>query len=768
MYPKSSFERLTAPAAISRSPLARYGLAVVLGMAATLLRLTLDPLWGVQLPYIFFFPAVAISGWIGGFGAGLVTTLLGAFAADYYWIVPYRSFWVSQPADIVGLLVFTAVSTFISALNEAWRRMAVSLAREEERLRVTFASIGDAVIATDENGAVARMNGVAQTLTGWSESDATGRPLEDVFVIINEQTRAAAENSIRTVLRDGIVMDLANHTVLVARDGRETPIDDSAAPIRSAGGEIIGVVLIFRDMSDRRRAEHDRAELLAAERAASEQVRAAEQQLRLALEVGRLGMWRWTVATGEVQWSPALEAIHGYAPGTFPGTIAAVMNGIVPDDRHRVQQSIAAALELDRDHHVEYRIIRSDGAERWVDARGRVTRDENGDPYVMTGICSDITDRKQTEERFRIAVEAAPAAMVVVNARGMIVLANAQLEQLTGYTRAELVNRSIEQLVLLSLRSQHQAFRSGFMGDAQQRPMGAGRELYVLHRNGSEVPVEIGLNPVVTAEGTFVIAAVSDITERKRAAQAERQARQEAEQANRAKDEFLAVLSHELRNPIQAVLGWTHVLRTDNVSPELMAQGLEVIDRNIRTESRLVESLLDVSRIISGKLRLNLERVDLADALTAAVDVVRPAADLKGVLLSVKRSAAPIILTVDEARLQQILWNLMSNAIKFTPRDGRVQVEAAVLDSWACIEVQDDGEGIPPEFLPRIFGRFTQADTTNTRVHGGLGLGLAIVSELVHAHGGSVKAVSAGAGQGSTFTVLLPIAARAVDAAAGA
>jgi signal transduction histidine kinase/CheY-like chemotaxis protein len=287
--------------------------------------------------------------------------------------------------------------------------------------------------------------------------------------------------------------------------------------------------------------------------------------------------------------------------------------------------------------------------------------------------------------------------------------------------------------------------------------MGAGLELHLLHRDGRAIPVEIGLNPIDTDDGPYVIAAVTDISERRRAEQAVLQARAEAEHANRAKDEFLAVLSHELRNPINAILGWAQILRSAS-SAHLAPQGLEVIERSARAEAQLVESLLDVSRIVSGKLRLDLAQVDLAEIISAARDVVRPTADVKGISLAVELPSRPVFVTGDAGRLQQVLWNLLSNAVKFTPPGGRVEVTLASTGAEAVLVVRDDGEGISSEFLPRVFGRFTQAEGARDRTRGGLGLGLAIVRELVQAHGGTIEAASPGPDLGSTFTVRLPLA----------
>ena len=238
----------------------------------------------------------------------------------------------------------------------------------------------------------------------------------------------------------------------------------------------------------------------------------------------------------------------------------------------------------------------------------------------------------------------------------------------------------------------------------------------------------------------------------------ERLARSAAEDANRAKDEFLAMVSHELRNPLSSILGWESVLRAGQIPLERAGHALEVIERNARLEAELVESLLDLSRIAAGKLRLDFERVDLVPVLQAAADSVRPAADAKTINLLI--SAPPeVVLLGDSGRLQQVFSNLLVNAVKFTPHGGHIQVRLTRAGAHAQIRIIDDGEGIEADFLPHIFDRFRQAERTKDRSHGGLGLGLAIVRELVNGHGGTVTADSPGKRRGSTFTVMLPISA---------
>jgi signal transduction histidine kinase/CheY-like chemotaxis protein len=244
----------------------------------------------------------------------------------------------------------------------------------------------------------------------------------------------------------------------------------------------------------------------------------------------------------------------------------------------------------------------------------------------------------------------------------------------------------------------------------------------------------------------------------KRSEENEKAARASAEHAGHLKDEFLATLSHELRTPLNAILGWTYLLRKQPDDAERMQRGIEVIERNARVQTQLISDLLDISRIVAGKMRLDVQRVELPTVITAALEAVRPAADAKGVRLQTVIEPIMDPLYGDPARLQQIIWNLVSNAVKFTPKLGRVQVVLARVDSHVEIRVSDTGTGISPEFLPHLFERFTQADASPSREHTGLGLGLALVKQLVELHGGRVHALSDGPGKGATFAVALPLA----------
>src|SRR5215510_8840080 len=413
------------------------------------------------------------------------------------------SFLTDFVANLIACGLLSSVSFVVVSDVNARKRAEEALRQQREWLQVTLSSIGDAVIATDTDGDVTFLNPVAESLTGWKQEEAQGQPLRKVFNIMNEQTRETVENPALQAMQEGLIVGLANHTVLITKDGTEMPIDDSGAPIKGAEGKVIGAVLIFRDITERRLAEKERSKLLTSERAA----------------------------------------------------------------------------------------------------------------------------------------------------------------------------------------------------------------------------------------------------------------REKAEAASRSKDEFVAMISHEIRSPLNSILGWAQLLRMGKFDQAETERATEIIERNARAQSQLVEDLLDISRVITGKLTLDVRSVELAQIIEAAMDSIRPAAEAKSIQLRSRIESRDSLVSGDPNRLQQIVWNLLSNAVKFTPRHGRVEVSLGRVDSHFQITVSDSGVGISPEFLPFVFDRFSQADTSTERKYGGLCLRLAIVRHLVELHGGTAQADSPGEGQGATFTVTLPVKA---------
>ena len=489
----------------------RYGLAFLAIALALLLRFILWPLLSSDVPFLLLWPAVMVCAWYGGVGPGLLATLLSALAGWYFLLEPQYSFAVANPADVTAMILYlllgASLSTLIEAIHRAKRRVeqhAFDLHNQREWFRVTLASIGDAVIATDPDGRVAFMNEIAQRLTGWTAEEGNGQPLEQVLRIVNEETRDPADNPVHKVLETGGIVGLANHTVLLRQDGAEVPIDDSAAPIRSAQGSLQGVVLVFRDVTERRRLESD-----------------------------------------------------------------------------------------------------------------------------------------------------------------------------------------------------------------QQRRA------------------------------------------------------QELVEADHRKDEFLAALAHEIRNPLSAVQNAVQLMRHfGSPEPHVLEAG-EVIDRQSHQALRLAEDLLDISRVGQGKVRLQKQPLELGAIIKQAVEVSRLLIDARQHELRINLPDEPIQLEADPVRLTQVIVNLLNNAAKYTNQGGRIALTAEQHEGFAIVRVRDSGIGITKEMLPRVFELFAQSERALALSRSGLGIGLKLVHTFVEMHEGSVEVLSEGVGQGSEFVVRLPLAANGGGRAQG-
>jgi len=381
----------------------RYGCSLLLVALATFVRVQLMASAGRRLTYTTFLVAVILSSLYGGLGPGLLATVLGLVIGSHY----AADVAGSRPGGyvIIALLIVWAMHALRRSKTRLEEETAERMRVEEQEKRerqwshITLASIGDAVITTDGEGRVNFMNAVAESLTGWTLSEATGKPLTEVFHIVNEKTGALVENPVERVLREGVVVGLANHTVLLRRDGSVVPIDDSGAPVREEGKGTIGAVLVFRDVTERRRAVRE--------------IQESQERLELALDAGRMGTWEWEIPTGKVIWSSNLEQIHGLEPGTFDGTIESAERFLHREDRVRVVGSIRRGVETRGPFREEYRIVRPDGAEVWLEVRGKVVADERGEAARVVGVCIDIALRKlqEGELRLRLAQQNAVARL---------------------------------------------------------------------------------------------------------------------------------------------------------------------------------------------------------------------------------------------------------------------------------------------------------------------------------------------------------------------
>jgi PAS domain S-box-containing protein len=398
--------------------------------------------------------------------------------------------------------------------------------------------------------------------------------------------------------------------------------------------------------------------------------------------------------------------------------------------------------------------VRKDGSEFPVEIS--LSPLETGGETLVSSAIRDITVRKKAEDKFRALLESAPDAMVIVNKNGRIHLINGQAEKIFGYTRHELVGQWVEMLIPERFRPTHPGHRDGYFREPRFRAMGTGLELYGLRKDGAEFPIEISLSPLATEEGTLVSAAIRDITERKRL-------EQRMQEASRLKSEFLANMSHELRTPLNAIIGFTELMYRGKVGP-LAANHHEYLG-DILTSSKhllqLINDILDLAKVESGKMEFRPQKVDLGRLVGEVRDILRGLAGGKQLRVEIEIDPGVGTVVVDPARLKQVLYNYLSNAIKFTPDGGNItlRVTNEAPDHFR-LSVIDTGIGIAPEDLGRLFVEFQQLDASAAKRFQGTGLGLALTKRIVEAHGGRVE-VSSVLGVGSTFVAVLPKVFRA-------
>jgi PAS domain S-box-containing protein len=398
---------------------------------------------------------------------------------------------------------------------------------------------------------------------------------------------------------------------------------------------------------------------------------------------------------------------------------------------------------------------------------------------VGAGKIDQLTDLKSPELApywLTALIESADDAIISKTLEGIITSWNAGAQRIFGYTAEEAIGQSVTMLIPPDHIDEEPAILARLRAGERIEHY----ETIRVAKDGRLIDISLTVSPIKGPNGQIVGASkiARDITDQRQARKAldaaydaANRARSEAEEAaaqnerlyqqaeesSRLKEEFLATISHELRTPLSAILGWTRMLRLGQLSADEHAKALDTIERNARAQAQLIDDLLDVSRIITGKLRMDVRPSDPTSFIDAAVEAVRPAAEAKGVRVQKVMDTGAVSIPGDPVRLQQVVWNLLSNAIKFTPRGGRVQIRSERVNSHLEIVVSDTGQGIAADFLPHVFDRFRQADQKTSRQHGGMGLGLAIVRHLVELHGGTVQASSDGVGHGATFTVQLPI-----------
>uniref|UniRef100_B8HS57 histidine kinase n=1 Tax=Cyanothece sp. (strain PCC 7425 / ATCC 29141) TaxID=395961 RepID=B8HS57_CYAP4 len=573
-------------------------------------------------------------------------------------------------------------------------------------------------------------------------------------------------------------------------------------PVCLPDGEVLGVGVTVTDISELKRVE---AEL-----------RQSEERLSLALKAANQGLYDLNLQTGQAIVSPEYARMLGYEPEELEETTARLRDRLHPDDLatvDRVYQEYVANLHTE--YRVEFRQRTITGGWVWILSIGKIVNwDQDGNPLRMLGTHTDISDRKQAEqalqqhsERLNLLYQ---TTRELLSAKQPLDLMNQLFERLSAqmqlhyYYHFKLCMREGRQQLRLMNYSglsveQAEEFAWIELGQSMCGLVAQERRQIVLnqtdiaaHANAHKiclmgVSAYVGHPLIVNGQllGTLSFASltrtqftpaevnllqaiseqVAIALERAELVASLEQQTEDLARANRVKDEFLAVLSHELRSPLNPILGWTKLLQSQSFSPDKAAKALATIERNAKLQAQLIEDLLDVSRILQGKMVLNVTSVNLGSVIEAALETVRLAAEAKAIQLETLMEPEIDPILGDPARLQQIVWNLLTNAVKFTPQGGQVTVRLQRVDTFAQLQVQDTGKGISPAFLPHVFDYFRQEDGTTTRKFGGLGLGLAIVRHLTEQHGGTVAADSPGEGLGATFTIRLPLQAKATETA---
>jgi PAS domain S-box-containing protein len=866
-----------------------WALATAALVSAVIVRWLLDPLLGDTMPLATVYGAVAVAVWVGGYRLAGVIAVLGYVLCSYFFIPPRDSLALGSFADVVGMVAYLFIGGLMIATGEAMRRAQARASQRRDELRVTLASIGDAVITTDVKGRVTYLNDAAEALTGWARRDAVGQPLQVVFRVVDESTGQGLDDPASRALGEGHAIGLAPRTVLLRKQRGELAIDDSTAPIRDEHGRVSGCVLVFRDVTAQRRdAEKQANELMSARVLASIVTSSDDAIFSKSLD----GIIR--------SWNDAAERIFGFTAAEAVGRHISL---VLPPDSIADEDRIIAALQAGRRiDHFETERLRKDGRRILVSLTLSPIKDDDGNIVGASGVVRDVTRQRRAEERERQLLAEAAAAnakfhaffeqgallAAIMELDGTILGANRLSSEGCGYAREQIVGKPfweapwwagspelVQQIKSASVQAiQGTTFRAEvpfFLADGSERiadvtilpikdekgqvlfvaPTGiditerkraeADRQRFVtlveastdfigisdlqgkpsfINRAGLEM---VGLDdleqarrmpvpsfffpedqariteeflPSVLARGhgeieirfrhsktgaarwmaykvvtlpdpagrPIAFATVSqDVTERKQLADDLRALAAHLSEANRRKNEFLAMLAHELRNPLAPISNAVRALNIGRTDDKLVRAMLAMLERQVGQLARLVDDLLDLNRVTRGKITLRRQSVELVPIVDQAVEAVRALYGSMNHELTVTLPTEPVYLTADPARLAQVIGNLLNNACKFTDPGGHITLTVLHEGAQAVIRVRDSGIGIAREQLPHLFEMFTQAGTALDRTREGLGIGLTLVKALVQMHGGTVEARSEGLGRGSEFEVRLP--ARAATSA---
>ncbi len=750
----------------------RYVVGILSAVLATIFCLLFAP---VVSPFTPFLIAVMISAWFGGLRPGVLTSLLAIVILSYLFVPLLPGL-----PGLTELALFMIAAAIITTLNGTRRRAEKSARAQREQLRVTLASIGDGVIVTDARGQVTFLNAVAEALTSWKHEDAVGADVRKIFNVVNEHTRQPVESPIMRVLRDGLPANLADDTILIARDGVERPIDDSGAPIRDGAGKTIGAILVFRDVTARHEAETA--------------LRRSEERLRLILGKMPVMLMATDDSGNLVVWNDECMHITGYHADEMLNN-PRWAEILYPDPACR--STILAGQDRRDAYFQEIDIVCRDGSVRTV-AWSNISGQFPIPGWASWGIGIDISERKSAEARtnrlqavtaaLSEALTPAQVADVVLNqavpalgasAASILLLVDngAGLESIATTGNRRTLRDDWRRVPIDAALPIADAARTGYpiWLDSEEERTARYPHVWVaeLDRCSSAALPLIVNKRVIGAQSlrftfgrkfsdedrTFMLTLAQQCAqalERARLYETERRARADAELAIQARDEFLTVAAHELRTPLTSLRGFAQLImrqmdKDNQPDPARVRRTLEIINDQSVKLSHLITQLLDLSRIQSGRLTLELKTTDIVALVESAVAAARMNTTTHTICVS---APASLKLHIDALRLEQVVTNLLDNAIKYSPDGGPIEVEiTAPCGGYVSLSVSDHGIGVPPEHRPYIFERFFQAH--KGKHFGGLGLGLYISRQILELHGGQISAEFPVDG-GTRFVLSLP------------
>ena len=767
---------------------------------AWLMREALSPIWGPNsLPFVFFFPAIVLTAWYGRLRLSLLSIGLSAMLANYFFLEPRHTFGIGNTGEAVGIFAFVVCSIAVTLAIEAMHRAnerarrAVEERRQADEASAHLAAIvtssSDAIVSKTLQGIVRTWNEGAERVFGYTAEEMIGKPIH----LLIPQDIQAEEDYILSRIRAG---DRIEHyeTVRVGKNGKLIDVSLTISPIRNSAGEIIGASKIARDITERKRTDNALLESMRQQEALytfvdalhrSEHINdiyeAALNAIFSAVGCDRAsilifdedGVMRFVASRGLSE--EYRRDVDGHSP--WSKDEKDVQPIFISDvSKAEIDESLRAALLKEGIRSLNFFPLIADSQligkfMTYYDAPHTAAKEEIDLEISIARQLSFAVTRRRTqealrenEERLRLATETGRVGIWDWDIGTDRISWTESLYEMHGVSKDEVIGvDSFSSLV----HPEDRARVVQAIDDSLKSHNAYELEFRILKRNG-----EVGwifTNAVVFRDAagnpSRLVGVTLDITDRKRA-EAERDAvlareqelRRAAEEANRLKDEFLATMSHELRNPLNVILGYSELLlRTDEFrSSSQLARMGEAMRRNALAQSHLIRDLLDLSRLRSGKLTLNTETVSVVTAITNAVETVRADATAKEIDLNIDTPDGALFIEGDLLRVEQIIWNLLTNAVKFTPPGGRVLVRAARDNDDVVLSVADNGQGIDGIFLPHVFEMFRQADASTSRAQSGMGIGLALVRQLVELHGGTVEVKSAGVGLGTCFTVRFP------------